>query len=175
MSAKPIRMQVRCMRHDEWYYPSEGCPLRLSDHLPAQSPREPSPPEIPDSSGEAQPDDWTYFLRDLPPLGVKRPDACCYCHRPRAEHREDLRCPIPNCTLQGGPPATPGSARPIEWEIESLVDVERKLNTLALKHSSLESGRTLRLCAAQISNIAGSIKVWPEIVKLRAATPGGEG
>jgi len=35
VSRKPIRMQVRCMRHDAWYYPSEGCPLCKSDHTPA--------------------------------------------------------------------------------------------------------------------------------------------
>lgn len=52
-----------------------------------------------------KPFEWTYFLSAMPPLGTARENFCDYCHQGREKHAADLRCPIPNCTLQGPPPA----------------------------------------------------------------------
>ena len=71
-------------------------------------------------------DEWTYFLTSMPPLGQKRSTVCDYCHHEQSAHREDMRCPIPNCILGGfvtrnysaPPPAAPLSRE----EAEKLVD-----------------------------------------------------
>jgi hypothetical protein len=49
-------------------------------------------------------EEWTNFLRPLVKLADYTNTICMYCRKDRSEHRqEDLRCPIPNCTLSGPP------------------------------------------------------------------------
>lgn len=59
-------------------------------------------------SKKQKPDEWTYFLTGMPPLGQKRSTNCDYCHRDLKEHNADNRCPIPNCTLSGPPEVRDG-------------------------------------------------------------------
>lgn len=47
---------------------------------------------------------WTFYLPDpLGPPGQPRSWDCNYCYRPKAEHRDDGRCPIKGCTLASPP------------------------------------------------------------------------